>query len=135
MLATFSARVTEFTAAPVVSFPTNSAFGQVFNPTWVAGPTPGLLMRTQNCTPQLDKCAHCSGTGSAASILTYAALLGGGDASGTTPAFAAVNASSVVFGPHDATDDRGTEDPRMVYEPSSKLYYMYYTCFNSGKTA
>ena len=27
---------------------------------------------------------------------------------------------------------KGTEDPRVAYDPSSGLYYMLYTCYNSG---
>jgi hypothetical protein len=68
---------------PILTFPTNSAWQQVFNPTWVA-PSPatgnrsGLLVRSQNCTPTkpdvLDGCVGCSGTGQRASWLTWAEL-------------------------------------------------------------
>ena len=127
-----SVRVVDFTAQPVIAYPGNSAFGQVFNPSWVAGPKPGLLIRTQNCTFELGKCAGCSGAGPKASILTFSEQTGS-DAAGS-PVFAPVTADSVVFGPHDMTDDKGTEDPRVAYNPVDKLYYMYYTCFNSDTT-
>ena len=96
---------------------------QAFNPSWiVAGskqPHTGLLVRTQNCTgcgstydPTKDPkagCCHCSGTGEAASIITFAKLIGGDDSNITAPKFERLTADSVVFGPHDDSDLRGTE--------------------------
>jgi predicted GH43/DUF377 family glycosyl hydrolase len=34
--------------------------------------------------------------------------------------------------PHDSTDDRGVQDPRVAYDPNTQLYLMFYTCYNSG---
>ena len=31
--------------------------------------------------------------------------------------------------PHNEFDIRGTEDPRIQYDPAKGLYYMFYTCF------
>lgn len=36
----------------------------------------------------------------------------------------------MVFGPSDDTDSWGTEDPRMVLDAKSGLYYMFYTAYN-----
>ena len=35
----------------------------------------------------------------------------------------------MVFGPHDATDAKGTEDPRVAYDSNTGVYYMMYTCW------
>ena len=53
---------------------------------------------------------------------------------GGPPTYAPITVSSVVFGLHDATDDLGTEDPRVTYDASSGTHYMFYTCYNSGST-
>jgi hypothetical protein len=76
-----------------------------------------------------------------------------------SPRFRPVDEKSVVFGPHDTSDDYGTEDPRVAYDTRTGLYYvMYarrlfcgvcagcvvcvarawtlrYTCYNSGHAA
>ena len=128
-----SVRLISFDSQPVLSWPATSSFAQVFNPAWVSGPKPGLLLRTQNCTVRLGECAYCSGNGSRSSVLTFSAQQRGGEED-TSPTFAPVTASSVVFGPHDASDDLGTEDPRLVYDATSGTHYMFYTCYNSGST-
>lgn len=83
----YTATVTHFDAAPVLSFVNRTSdFAQVFNPSWVQ-PTAGtrgrqgLMVRTQNCSgagcsiPTAGTCCQCSGTGAAASVLTFAELL------------------------------------------------------------
>lgn len=133
----YSARLVSFAERPVLSFVDgSSSFAQVFNPSYVvpsngtAGRA-GLLARTQNCSALPGgRCVGCHGTGAYASVLTFAESLGaGGDR------FAHVDGASVVFGPHDASDDYGTEDPRLVYDGATALYYLFYTCFNSGKSS
>jgi len=116
---------------PVLSFVDGtSAYQQVFNPAWIA-PSPGtgnrsgLLLRSQNCSSRIGQCTHCSGAGEAASVLTFSEKIG-------TAAFRPVSSASVVFGPHDETDDLGTEDPRVVFDASDGVYWMFYTCYNSG---
>ena len=125
-------RLVSFDALPIISWPGTSSFGQVFNPSWVGGTKPGLLVRTQNCTAVVGKCVRCSGNGSAASVLTFSAQQHNGK--GGSPTYAPLTGASVVFGPHDATDDLGTEDPRVTFDASSGTFYMFYTCYNSGAT-
>ena len=124
--------VLSFDSQPILSWPGTSSFGQVFNPAWVGGPKPGLLLRTQNCTARVGDCVRCSGNGSAASVLTFSAQQH--NWKGGPPTYAPITRSSVVFGPHDATDDLGTEDPRVTYDASSGTHYIFYTCYNSGST-
>jgi hypothetical protein len=87
----------------------------------------GLLVRTQNCSIAVGQaCVHCSGSGSKASVVTFAPLLSGGGASGT-PKFGPL---SQVYGPGNGTfDDFGTEDPRLKYDPTTGLYYLFYTSY------
>ena len=125
-------RLVSFDALPILSWPGTSSFGQVFNPSWVGGTKPGLLVRTQNCTPLVGKCVRCSGNGSAASVLTFSAQQH--NRKGGSPTYAPLTRASVVFGPHDTTDDLGTEDPRVTFDASSGTFYMFYTCYNSGAT-
>ena len=155
---TYSVHVRGMRPSPVLEYPTSSAFQQVFNPTWVHAPHPGLLARVQNCsgvTP--GTCTRCSGPGARASRLVFARRVsnggghpasGGGQRYGGTggdalsvdggavsspwESFAAVDGASVVFGPHDASDDFGTEDPRIVFDEARGVHWMYYTCYNSG---
>ena len=127
-----SVRLVSFDSQPILSWPGTSSFGQVFNPAWVSGPKPGLLLRTQNCTARVGDCVRCSGNGSAASVLTFSAQQH--NRMGGPPTYAPITRSSVVFGPHDATDDLGTEDPRVTYDASSGTHYMFYTCYNTGST-
>ena len=106
-----------------------TSFSLVFNPSWVEpsasnGHKSGLLMRTQNCTiAPGDACSFCGGSAAAASVLTY----GEENADGS---YNFVDESSVVFGPGDASDTWGTEDPRIKYNPVDGLYYMFYTAYN-----
>lgn len=83
----YAASLERFDPRPVLSFVDGSStFAQVFNPSWVQPSTgtqgrQGLLVRTQNCTgpgcslPTSGKCCQCSGTGAAASVITFAQLL------------------------------------------------------------
>jgi predicted GH43/DUF377 family glycosyl hydrolase len=106
-----------------------STFSLIFNPTWVeasplTGGVEGLLMRTQDCPiAPGDPCSFCGGSQELASVLTFSALRSDGT-------FDSVEADSVVFGPADETDSWGTEDPRMVLDEKSGLYYMFYTAYN-----
>ena len=133
------ASLVRFDASPVISFVDGtSTYQQAFNPSWIepsAGTSgrAGLLVRSQNCSATVGgECVGCAGTGAKASVMSFALLEK--NASGThPPQFKRIDASSVSFGPHDATDDEGTEDPRVVYDTESGRYYMFYTCFNSGK--
>ena len=71
---------------------------------------------------------RCSGAGANASVMAFAEHLGNGS-------FATVDEHSIVFGPHDATDNFGTEDPRVAYDERSGTYFMFYTCYNDGHAA
>ena len=132
MFAHVGVRLLSFDSEPILSWPDTSSFGQVFNPAWIGGPKPGLLLRTQNCTARVGDCVRCSGNGSAASVLTFSAQQH--NWKGGPPTYAPLTGASVVFGPHGATDDLGTEDPRVTYDASSGTHYMFYTCYNSGST-
>lgn len=139
----YKAKVAAFDPHPVVSYVDGNAdFAQVFNPSWIpasagTGGKAGLIIRTQNCTgcgenPSggTKNCCHCAGTGAKASILTFAELRGSDSAdAATAPRFSHVGADSVVFAPHDDTDLRGTEDPRVAFDPASGTYVMFYTCW------
>jgi predicted GH43/DUF377 family glycosyl hydrolase len=70
-----------------------------------------------------DPCSFCGGSQALASVLTFSALQSDGT-------FQPVTQDSVVFGPADDTDSWGTEDPRMVLDVKSGLYYMFYTAYN-----
>jgi hypothetical protein len=119
---------------PVISFVDGSStYPQVFNPSWIeasAGSKAGLIIRTQNCSAKVGgACVHCGGTGPKASVLTFAELLNDDNSSTSgPPRFRKVDTSSLVFGPHSSDDLRGTEDPRVAYDSSTGLYYMFYTC-------
>mgnify|MGYP001951249501 CR=1 FL=1 len=39
---------------------------------------------------------------------------------------------SITFTPGRQDDSWGTEDPRMVYNPADKTYYMMYTAYNGS---
>jgi len=134
----YDASVTSFDTHPVVSFlDGTSAYWNVFNPSWIQPSNgthgkSGLLIRTQNCSAFAGgPCTGCAGTGAKASSLTFAELLNS-DEVGSTPHFRRVVEDSTVFGPHDLTDDKGTEDPRVAFDPRTGVYYMLYTCFNTG---
>lgn len=115
----------------------SSTFGQVFNPSWIeaspgTGGKSGLLVRTQDCDARVGGgCVACAGTGRKASVLTFSELLGT-DNTTATPEFAPITNASVVFGPHNGSDVRGTEDPRLAYDHTTGLYYMFYTCWGDG---
>ena len=44
----------------------------------------------------------------------------------------AVGDALMPSGPHNASDARGTEDPRVAYDPGTSLYYMFYTCWGDA---
>ena len=115
---------------------------QVFNPSWIEASAgtkgkAGLIVRTQNCsmtvaTPQ--KCVGCGGTGPKASVLTFSELLNNDNLTTAAPKFAPITADSLVFGPHNNDDLRGTEDPRVAYDSETGTYYMFYTCWAKNGT-
>eukprot|EP00048_Salpingoeca_helianthica_P017562 m.237841 g.237841 ORF g.237841 m.237841 type:complete len:359 (-) comp21437_c0_seq1:27-1103(-) len=122
--------VDQFSPLPVLSYVDGSAaFEQVFNPSYFppspgTGGVEGLLIRTQNCSAKVGgPCVQCGGSPSTASILTYARLLNG--------APLPVLASSVVFSPdpNEPLEAYGTEDPRVAYDNTTGIYYMFYTCY------
>jgi len=126
----YSLTVISHPSKPLISqIDNSSSFSLIFNPTWVqASPltqnVEGLLMRTQDCPIAAgDPCAFCGGSQALASVLTFSPLQSDGT-------FAAVEDTSVVFGPADESDSWGTEDPRMVYDAQSGVYYMFYTAYN-----
>lgn len=102
-----------------------------------------------------DMCCRCAGTDSNASKIVFSpqvspssrATVGdSGDTKlvatkftqstgGAPPQFAPIDADSVVFAPHNDSDLRGTEDPRIQFDPATSLYYMFYTCWNKDMTA
>ena len=138
----YGATLLSLDPSPAISFlGKTSAFAQSFNPTWVAPSAAtegasGLLVRSQNCTPAAPgKCIACSGAGRFASVIAFAKLLSNDNASGIAPpSFTKLDAAAIVFGPHDDTDDLGTEDPRLHLDPLTGVYYLFYTCYNSGRT-
>ena len=138
-MAAYRVSLVGFDVSPVLSFVDGtSAFQQAFNPSWIepsAGTSgrAGLLVRSQNCSATVGgSCVHCAGKGAKASVLSFALLEKNATAT-QPPRFKRIDASSITFGPHDATDDQGTEDPRVAYDAVSGCYYMFYTCFNDGE--
>jgi len=131
----YSAKLQSIGQDPVLSrHGGTSDFNFVFNPSWVeasegTGGRQGLLVRLQNCSA--CACCGCQGTGAKASKLAFVPLLSK-DGPDDTPVFGRVSAESVVFGPHDAVDDMGTEDPRVTYNSKTGLYHILYTCFGTG---
>jgi predicted GH43/DUF377 family glycosyl hydrolase len=118
----------------------NTSWQQVFNPTWVepsaaTGGRGGLLVRSQNCSLTAGTCGHCSGTGQKASWLTWAVL----DESGALPRVTNfVSEAEAVFGPFDCEnpgaqclDDKGTEDPRLTFDPETNLYVLLYNAWGA----
>ena len=61
--------------------------------------------------------------------------IAGVGASDVAVTFENLTSSSRVFGPHDAGDLRGTEDPRVAYDTVSKLYHIFYTCYAEDGSA
>lgn len=143
----YSASVVEFDSKPILSFVDGtSTFAQVFNPSWVEATaltnhTAGLLVRTQNCTgcgvgydpvkapDDSSMCCSCAGTDANASRITFSRMIET-DHPHAAPRFSPITADSEVFGPHNASDLRGTEDPRIQYDEWTNLYYMFYTCWS-----
>ena len=133
----YAASLTQFDPQPVVSHQLGtSAFAQAFNPSWIQASAgtrgkSGLLVRAQNCTSTPGVCIGCTGTGEKASYLAFAELQN--DDNSSTPQFKPIGSESIVLGPHDATDDKGTEDPRVAFDEATGTYHLMYTCYNSGK--
>jgi predicted GH43/DUF377 family glycosyl hydrolase len=129
---TYDVEVVSRSKTPTLSYvDKTSTYQQVFNPTWVqpsagTGGKGGILVRTQNCDVNVgDACVFCGGSEAKASILTYSEEV-------SPNVFKALDENSVVFGPSDAYDSWGTEDPRMQYDPKTGIYYMFYTAYNGS---
>ena len=110
----------------------NSLFQQAFNPTWVepskgTNYREGIIVRSQNCSSDVGgTCVACGGAQSKASVLAFA------EYDNINKIFKPIDANSVVYGPADATDSWGTEDPRMQYNVEDGNYYMFYTAYNGS---
>lgn len=137
----YRAKVTQFDEQPVISaVGGSSSFQQAFNPSWIVssagtGGKAGLLIRTQNCSATAGGgCVGCAGTGPKASVLTFSELLNDDNSSAITPKFKPIDSHSLVFGPHDDSDLRGTEDPRVAFDAATGTYYMFYTCWAKDGT-
>ena len=117
----YAATLASFDANPVVSaLDGTSDFAQAFNPSWVVASAgtrgkSGLLVRSQNCTG-CNGCCECSGSGQKASVLAFAELLTNDNITSEPPRFKPITSATVVLGPHNASDDFGTEDPRVAYD-------------------
>ena len=128
----YSVSVLSRSESPILSYIDHtSTYQQIFNPTWVeassgTGGKKGIIARTQNCVSNVnDPCTWCGGAVDKASILTFSEQL-------DDSSFKKVDETSVVFGPSDANDSWGTEDPRMKYNPADQQYYMFYTAYNGS---
>jgi hypothetical protein len=80
-------------------------------------------------------CVGCSGTGQRASWLTWAELANDGGPAALPSVRNFVGADEAVFGPFDCTDSnqcidsKGTEDPRLSYDPESQRYWLLYNAY------
>ncbi|KAH3731698.1 family 43 glycosylhydrolase [Pelomyxa schiedti] len=132
----YSVEVLSVGTVPVVSYlDGTSMYQQAFNPSivvpLVTGKQPGLIVRSQNCTAVPGgECTYCSGADSHASVLTLASLKQSSDLC-TDPVFDIIDKSTIVFSPEEglSMEKYGTEDPRIAYDKSTGLYYMFYTCY------
>jgi predicted GH43/DUF377 family glycosyl hydrolase len=106
-----------------------STYTLPFNPSWIeptegTGNRGGLMVRTQDCPPAVDNvCLWCGGEEDKASFLTFSEMHINGK-------FSSITNESIVFGPSDASDAWGTEDPRVAFNAIDSLYYMFYTAYN-----
>jgi predicted GH43/DUF377 family glycosyl hydrolase len=103
----------------------NTAYIDSFNPSYIQASDGtqgqmGLLVRCQNCS-QLNpgQCAMCGPTDSA-SLLAFAAM----DSNGN---FKNLGPSTIAFQPTGSFEQYGTEDPRVIYDSSTGIYYLMYT--------
>eukprot|EP00729_Bicosta_minor_P002293 gene2293-13923_t len=134
---------------PIVSYPSNSNWQEVFNPTWVqpteaTGNKSGLLIRSQNCTlpppSSTPRTSMCHGTGQDASWLTWAELEDDGGKGSIPKVKNYIDEAAAVFGPFDCQpsdnktcpDSKGTEDPRLTYDPESETYILLYNEWSDG---
>ena len=126
-------------------------------PTSATGGRGGLLIRSQNCTiPAGGGCGKgqiaCRGPGERASWLTWAELTDDHGPGAAPPQIVGtVRKSSAVFGPFDCpntsattgvttsttsptgttcADAFGTEDPRLTFDPETRLYYLLYNAYD-----
>jgi hypothetical protein len=143
----YDVEVTSLEPKPVLSFLAgSSAYQQTFNPGWVVasagtGGKAGLLIRSQNCTSQAGGCVHCNFApcalgGPCQDVITFAELLSNDNRTNAPPIFRRPTVTSVVLAPNlsaNSPDNRGVQDPRVAYDPRTGLYYVFYTCYNTGK--
>ena len=114
----------------------DSVFGSNYNAAAFDLPDGGKVLAVQS------QCGHkclwpcfsprCKGRERMISVITFSRLISGG-ANGSV-GFTAMNDSvilspAVFDGPNDESYD--VEDPRVVRDPKTKIYYMTYTCFGS----
>ena len=132
----YTVSITSLPAAPVISYIAGQTpWPQSFNPAFVeasAGTNGvrGLIVRSQNCTFTPGTCVHCNVPSDApngtfvGSVLSFAAQAS--DGTFATP--------YLVYAPEPGLDAelRGTEDPRLTYDPTSGLYHLFYTCYGKG---
>jgi hypothetical protein len=133
----YNVSVVDLPSDPVISFLpplANTDWPQSFNPAFVeatpaTGGKRGLLVRSQNCSGVAPgQCIACNVNGRwpiapyfPGSVLTFAELRGDGT-------FAR---PYLVFAPDGPDEDYGTEDPRLAYDPATKLYHLMYTCYSN----
>lgn len=90
-----------------------------FNAAYVPGSQPGIIVRLRN---------HTGGENVGPSKLGFAALrnyseTGNLRCDDLTP-------DGIVFAPEVPVERNGTEDPRVAFDPRSKLYHLTYTAFD-----
>lgn len=143
---TYDAAVVSFGAMPVLSFlDGNTDYQQTFNPSWVVASAgtnnkSGLLLRSSNCSAQPGTCTKCNSSpcrmgGPCQDVITFAELLSDDDNVTEIPRFKHVTSANVVLSPvlsNTSMDNRGVQDPRIVFDPQTQMYYMFYTCYNTG---
>lgn len=117
---------------PILSFiDASSVYAQATNPTWLEASEGtqgkrGLIARIQNCKNIVGKCAGCNGMEEKSSRLGFSEQLPNGG-------FRSITKDSIIFGPSNHLDNHGTEDPRILYNPKDKLYYLFYTAYNGHR--
>jgi predicted GH43/DUF377 family glycosyl hydrolase len=127
--ADYSVNLIYLPADPILSYLDNTtSFPQSFNPSFVeASPgtngVRGLLVRSQNCSFTPGQCISCNGLNPfRGSVISFAKQRDDGS----------FEKPYLVFAPSTPSEDMGTEDPRIKYDPISGLYHLFYTCYSSG---
>eukprot|EP01084_Bolivina_argentea_P011627 21729_1 len=136
---TYNVQVIDLPNQPIISYLNkNTAFQQSFNPSYVipcnqtvnpqcTNTKQGIAVRGQNCTAVPGKDTHCEYTPDPADgAPSVVSLLQPKNINDTL--FEYMDNSTVIFGPHSKIDIYGTEDPRIMLNPSTGEYHMMYTC-------